>query len=517
MPYIIESPFPSFNDTDGSPLNNGYVYVGSPNLNPVTDPIPVYWDAALTQPAAQPIRTINGYLSRNGSPGRIYTNFVTYSFRVTNNKGEQVFSDLNYTDPTSNAGSTYQQVITAIAGQTVFTLSRTYVPGANNLFVYRNGLRLISGQDYNETGYSEVTLTAGADNGDEFVFDIGYNYDAAAYIDAQNVIYKLPVATSVFTDVEAKLSQTVSVKDFGAVGDGVTDDTAAFNAAIATGVPVYVPPGTYKTDGVVTSQRMLVTSGASFTGTNPIDPAPGFGVVSMKVFGSGYHNSIVGLAENNLAANTFAFPTGVTGYGKNVSDGNQVFGIYAEGKQYADTGVATNEIDSFNYGAAPSSNLPPNRSIGTTQQHPIALTIGAGGTANSSIGIHLGREGSSPQRFLTGIYLDRDSITTYGLFIDSTSTDTHTAIVAKHSPTKEAIRVNGVGTPQPNYAWLIYTDGTGADKFSIRQDGRCAFSSGITQTTRGVAGAAQVLPTNPTGYLKVDIAGFIKVIPYYEP
>jgi hypothetical protein len=88
MPYIIESPFPSFNDTDGSPLNNGYVYVGSANLNPVTDPIPVYWDAALTQPAAQPIRTINGYLSRNGSPGRIYTNFITYSFRVTNNKGE---------------------------------------------------------------------------------------------------------------------------------------------------------------------------------------------------------------------------------------------------------------------------------------------------------------------------------------------------------------------------------------------------------------------------------------------
>jgi len=232
MSYIIESPFPSFNDTDGSPLNNGYVYVGSANLNPVTDPIPVYWDAALTQPAAQPIRTINGYLSRNGSPGRIYTSFVTYSFRVTNNKGEQVFSDLNYTDPTSNAGSTYQQVITAIAGQTVFNLSRTYIPGTNNLFVYRNGLRLIVGQDYNETGYSQVTLTDGADNGDEFVFDIGYNYDSAASVDAQDVTYKLPAVDSVFTNVEAKPSETVSVKDFGAVGDGTTDDTAAIQAAI---------------------------------------------------------------------------------------------------------------------------------------------------------------------------------------------------------------------------------------------------------------------------------------------
>jgi hypothetical protein len=52
--------------------------------------------------------------------------------------------------------------------------------------------------------------------------------------------------------VQAKLRETVSVKDFGAVGDGVTDDTAAFNAAIGTGtVNVYVPAGTYLVSSVV--------------------------------------------------------------------------------------------------------------------------------------------------------------------------------------------------------------------------------------------------------------------------
>jgi hypothetical protein len=50
--------------------------------------------------------------------------------------------------------------------------------------------------------------------------------------------------------VETKLRETVSVKDFGAVGDGVTDDTAAIQAAIdavfaANGGTVFFPSGVY--------------------------------------------------------------------------------------------------------------------------------------------------------------------------------------------------------------------------------------------------------------------------------
>ncbi len=49
--------------------------------------------------------------------------------------------------------------------------------------------------------------------------------------------------------VGAKLRQMVSVKDFGAVGDGVTNDTAAINIAITaasvSNVPLFFPGGTY--------------------------------------------------------------------------------------------------------------------------------------------------------------------------------------------------------------------------------------------------------------------------------
>lgn len=45
--------------------------------------------------------------------------------------------------------------------------------------------------------------------------------------------------------VDTKLKDTVSIKDFGAVGDGVTDDTTAFQTALATSKSLYIPDGTY--------------------------------------------------------------------------------------------------------------------------------------------------------------------------------------------------------------------------------------------------------------------------------
>ena len=53
-----------------------------------------------------------------------------------------------------------------------------------------------------------------------------------------------------------------TVKDFGAVGDGVTNDTTAFVAAAALGKRIYVPSGTY----IVTHSTIVCADGTEFYG-----------------------------------------------------------------------------------------------------------------------------------------------------------------------------------------------------------------------------------------------------------
>jgi hypothetical protein len=64
------------------------------------------------------------------------------------------------------------------------------------------------------------------------------------------------------------LQEFVSVKDFGATGDGVTNDTAAFQAAADIGGQILVPDGTYKIVGEVifgSNTTLAVDNGVVFT------------------------------------------------------------------------------------------------------------------------------------------------------------------------------------------------------------------------------------------------------------
>lgn len=93
----IMQPYPVFTDADGQPLENGYVWVGQANLDPQVNPIAVYLDNALTIPAAQPIRTIKGYLSNSGTPAQIFAAESSYSIRIQNKNGQIIASTANAT------------------------------------------------------------------------------------------------------------------------------------------------------------------------------------------------------------------------------------------------------------------------------------------------------------------------------------------------------------------------------------------------------------------------------------
>jgi hypothetical protein len=85
-------------------------------------------------------------------------------------------------------------------------------------------------------------------------------------IDSSNITYDPPFVDSVATNVEAKLAQYVSVKDFGAVGDGVADDTAAIQAALDNSYDVFFPAGNYKVSGTLTLRPYANLQGAGKVG-----------------------------------------------------------------------------------------------------------------------------------------------------------------------------------------------------------------------------------------------------------
>ncbi|MEO0391678.1 MAG: glycosyl hydrolase family 28-related protein [Pseudomonadota bacterium] len=83
-------------------------------------------------------------------------------------------------------------------------------------------------------------------------------------------------------DVTDKLKDWVSVKDFGAVGDGVTNDTLAIQAALANHQNVVIPAGTYIISSTieVSDNRSLIGFGQgsilkSTTNTFPMLELPG--------------------------------------------------------------------------------------------------------------------------------------------------------------------------------------------------------------------------------------------------
>lgn len=91
MTTEVKAPFEFFTDTDGTALASGKIYIGESGLDAETNPISVYWDADLTVPASQPIRTIAGHPDNNGTAAKIYVE-GGYSITVRTSTDTLVYS-----------------------------------------------------------------------------------------------------------------------------------------------------------------------------------------------------------------------------------------------------------------------------------------------------------------------------------------------------------------------------------------------------------------------------------------
>lgn len=214
--------------------------------------------------AAYPILIFTGTLTANctvnipAQVGKwIVVNRTTGSFTVqfktpsgTGVYAPQGYAVYTYGDATniyyvSSGFSTQEGYLTSTQGQTVFSLSGfNYVPSVNTLAVFVNGSKQISGTNYSETNSTSFTFMTGLNAGDIVEFVIGTSFGSPS-IWASNVLYNEQGAGAVTRTLESKLQESISVKDFGAVGDGIADDTAAMQAAHNTGNLIYYPAGTY--------------------------------------------------------------------------------------------------------------------------------------------------------------------------------------------------------------------------------------------------------------------------------
>lgn len=92
------APLPLLLDLNGNGLSGGSVYIGVAGSDPQTFPQTVYWDAAGTIPASQPLATQSGYFVNAGNVAQIYGP-TNYSIRVLDSNGVLVF----YQPTVSNA------------------------------------------------------------------------------------------------------------------------------------------------------------------------------------------------------------------------------------------------------------------------------------------------------------------------------------------------------------------------------------------------------------------------------
>lgn len=275
----VQVPYPVFYDRDGQPLNNGNIYIGVANLDPVTNPVQVYYDEALTIAASQPLKTSNGYIYRNGTPAQLYVNTTNFSISVNDSKNLLVY---NFPDGTGISPTAAGVAFTGFEGQVGFV--------------------------------SDIADNDGSDW-------IGFVQSGA---------------NAVAISAEQKMRQVLSIKDFGAVGDGVADDTAAMTAAIVAALAqrraIYLPGGIYKITSVITVTMPNPAVGPQATGffAQLTMYGDGFADTEVRCTSSGFLNIIGSSQQHSIDFQNFAVTAAAANNGTAINMNCTLYPFFGE-------------------------------------------------------------------------------------------------------------------------------------------------------------------------------------------
>lgn len=237
MSLPIAAPYVFIPDAVGVPLDNGYVYIGTANQNPQTNPIQVYWDADATIPAQQPLRTSGGYFYRNGTPSNVFVSTTDYSITVRDSSQQLV-----YTLPSAEIGGsspTFTNVTITnsltVDGDTTITIDE---PDQAFTIVTQDGDTFIVDSEGNTTinvaEGDEFLVTGEGDT--HFQTDVIMDGNSTTFINGATI--DLPDSTVTIADLSSEVLNLILSSGGGGSGGGGSIASGNGRLSLASGVSI---------------------------------------------------------------------------------------------------------------------------------------------------------------------------------------------------------------------------------------------------------------------------------------
>lgn len=266
---------------------------------------------------------------------------------------------------------------------------------------------------------------------------VNADVNANAGIVASKLSFTQSGTGAVARTIDSKLKDFVSVKDFGAVGNGVADDTAAIQAAIDATIAlspttgygiIYLPPGNYRITSTIylkgPSVRLVgagengttitydnATGGTAFAGSSTATATVSKCEISkLKITGTASNGPSIGIDFSNFSYSDFRDleveikrTNGVCLYGQGNNGAapyyNRFDGITLQGNFTGQIGI---QMAPGLWGTGPGASAGPNANVFSNFKRGAALAVGVDlqeGTGNLFSNMQFEAIGSTYYRF----------------------------------------------------------------------------------------------------------------------